>query len=153
MLNAVLKYLNNYFSEDTEPVTYDLTFIADGTISADFSESTIISGQYVRICGTKLNDGVYKVTAKDDSSLTIAETYDFKILTEAEITGTVQVLDIPRDLIAVIDDVTTYDATSTDGIASESQGARSITYAGDGGSGWKGIFQSKLSTYRRVRFK
>ena len=151
MLNATLKYLQNYFSTNTDAYPYDLTFTATDTIASDFSESSIIAGQYIQVDGTLLNNGVYKVLTKSDTEITVSEVYDYSILTEAEVEdASMQVLEIPRDLIAIIDDITTYDATSTDGVASESQGGRSISYANSGGSGWQGIYDSKLSAYRKL---
>lgn len=154
MLNQVLKYLNRWFYRLSNGLpeysfSKDCTFTTANKIEADFA-STFLVGEYVKIEGSRLNDGVYKISAIDAISLTIDATVDLTITTEPEITCTLTKLDIPKELIALIAEIKTYNTNVTDGVASESQGSRSISYGTQ--SGWQGAFKSRLSQYRKVRW-
>ena len=160
MLNAVIKYLNNYFFEYTYTVpkyqfTVDCTFTASDTITGDFTD-TFIVGEYILVKGTRVNDGIYKVTANGGTSLTVDATLDITISTEStEVETTLTKMYIPDELIELIAEIKTYNTNTTDGIVSESQGERSVTYgtsSGGGSTGWKSAFSDRLSTYRKLRW-
>lgn len=158
MLNAVLKYLNNYFfqySNGTKKYTFtkDTTFTTNDTLAGDFTD-TFIAGEYILVEGTRLNDGVYLISSITDSEITIDATLDRTIKTEAEVSTTLTKLYIPDDLLDIIAEIKTYNTNVTDGVSSESQGNRSISYSSDGtgSSGWKNAFASKLSTYKKLRW-
>lgn len=159
MLNEVLEYLNNYFYKYTLGVrnysfTRDVTFTTNTLTASDFSD-TFVAGEYINIEGTRLNDGVYKVSAIDGTTITIDSTVDFTIVAEAEVETTLTKCYIPKDLVALIAEVKTYNTNVTDGIASEKQGERSVTYStGSEGSasGWQSAFASRLSKYKKLRW-
>jgi hypothetical protein len=150
MINQVLGYLNNYFINYNYQSIIDSTFTATDTIAGDF-EDTFLVGEWIIISGTRLNDGVYLISAIDTTSLTIDTGYD-KLITTEELAEDVlyRKLDIPAQLITIIADIATYQASESIGIASESQGNTSITYASS--SGWQGAFTSKLSQWRKLRW-
>lgn len=158
MLNEVIEYLNNYFFKYTLGITTysytrDLTFTTNNTIEADFTD-TFLVGEYILIEGTRLNDGIYKISAIDTTSITIDATLDITISAEAEISAEITKLFIPKELIATIAEIKTYNTTTTDGIASESQGTRSVSYATstNGSSGWQNAFKSRLARYKKLRW-
>lgn len=154
MLNSVLEYLNNYFFRYTLGVksytfTRDVTFTSANTLTGDFT-STFLVGEYILIEDTRLNNGVYLITAIDDTTITIDATLDITIDTESEIECTLTKLFIPKPLISLIAEIKTYDASTTSGLVSESQGSRSVSYATM--SGWKTAFGSQLSGYKKLRW-
>ena len=155
MLNAVLREINNYFfeySSGSKQFSYskDVTFTTNNTlIASDFSD-TFIVGEYILIENSRINNGVFLITAIDGTTITIDATLDLTITTEPERSVTLTKCFIPGELLALIEDVKTYDTNITTGLASESQGNRSVSY-GDS-SGWKKAFSSDLSIYKRLRW-
>ena len=155
MLNAVLKELNNYFKKYTLGVanytfSKDVTFTSNDTLTATSFADTFIVGEYILIEDSRVNDGVYKISAIDGTTITIDTTIDFTITTEAEVTVSLTKLYIPSDVIELIDEIKTCNTNNEDGITSESQGSRSVSF--DGGFSWKKAFSQRLSTYRKVRW-
>lgn len=156
MLNSVLKELNNYFTKRTSGVlnysfSVDSTFTAPATIAGDFTD-TFIAGEYIIIQGTRINDGVYLITSINDSSITIDTDVDISIKTEPEVTSTLTKAYIPPELIELIAEIKDYNDNNEDGLASEKQGNRSVSYGAVKRSGWKNAFGSRLSPYKKVRW-
>ena len=160
MLNEVIEYLNNYFFKYTLGVknytyTKDVTFTATGTLAATDFSSTFVVGEYILIENTRLNDGIYLITAIDATTITVDATLDIAITSEAEVEATLTKLYIPKQLIALIADIKTYNTNTTDGVVSESQGNRSVTYgtsSGGGASGWQSAFKNRLERYKKLRW-
>ena len=161
MLNETLEYLNNYFFEYTSgnsaTVKYKnyayskaLTFTSADTIEGDFTD-TFIVGEYIYIENSRLNDGVYLISAIDDTSITIDTTIDITVSTEAEVTCLITKCYIPKQLVSLIAEIKTYNTDSTTGVASESQGNRSVSYT-DGSSEWQNAFKGRLSAYKKLRW-
>ena len=165
MLNKVLRYLNNYFMNTKLVQTgtgfiYDrqyeynkeISFTATDTINGDF-EGTYIAGEYVRIQGSRINDGVYKVSANNNTSLTI-DTDIKAVKTEGAVSVLISKCYIPDELIDLVSDISSWvDNNSVDGVASESIDDYSITYDSNTSSGgWQGAFQGKLSQYKKLRW-
>ena len=65
MLEQICAYIHNYFVGDRYSGTFSIT---DGTLTID----GLVDGQYFRICGSRLNDGVYKYNV----DTLIDETFD-----------------------------------------------------------------------------
>ena len=153
MLNEILNYLNNYFADTDYSFETACTFTASDTIAGDFAD-TFIVGEYILIEGSRVNDGVYLIKAIDGTSITIDLTVDYVITTEPETTMTLTKCYIPQDLISLIAEINTFNANSTDGIASESQGQRSVSYVsgGNGTSGWINAFSPRLSIHKKLRW-
>lgn len=148
MLNEVLKYLNRYY-KTTDVYTKDVTFTADDTLTADFTD-TLIASEYFLVEGTRLNDGVYKVSANNTTSITIDTTVDLAIISEPEIATTITRLDIPRELLSLVEEIKTYNNGVVDGVSSETQGSRSVSY--ESGSSWQNAFSTRLSKYKKLRW-
>lgn len=169
MLNAVLNELNNFFFRFSSNIintsflrpnlniqfqfSIDATFTAPDTITGDFTDTYLV-GEYIKINDSRLNDGVYLITAIDNSSITIDTTVDFLIKTEPEIQCLFTKLFIPSDVVQLIDDINTFNTSVSNGVSSESQGNRSITYStgSNGSTGWVQAFNSRLSVYRKLRW-
>ena len=158
MLNAVLNELNNYFfkySTTTGTKQYsfskDITFTANDTLEADFADTFIVS-EYVLIEGSRVNDGVYLISAIDDTSITIDTTVDLVIKTEPEASCTITKLFIPQELLQVIAEIKTYNAKANDGVASESIDDYSISYQGGSSdeNSWPKVFRGKLGKWKRL---
>ena len=170
MLNTTLDYLANYFTEPnrkfynyqtylttTQRYIYEYpiqaTFTATDTISGDF-EDTFLVGEYIKIEGSRLNDGVFKIAAIDNTTLTIDTNFDQLIKTETEISVAMIKCFIPESLTDLIAEIKTYtDSHTVDGVKSESIDDYSITYTDEAGkSGWQGVFKGRLAQYKRVRW-
>jgi len=146
MINEVLKYLNRYY-KTTDEYSLDVVYTAEDTLTADFTD-TFLASEYFLIEGTRLNDGVFKVITNNTTSLTIDTTIDLKVITEPIIASTLTRLEIPRDLLALIAEIDTFNTNAVYGITSESQGNRSISYKED--SSWQGVFSNRLLKYKRL---
>lgn len=153
MLNEILNYLNNYFQDNDYSYTIDCTFTGNDTIEGDFAD-TFLVGEYIRIRDTRLNDGVYLISAIDDTSITIDTTVDYIIRTEAEVSTRLVKADIPRDFISLVSDIETYNTNNTTaGATSESIDDYSVSYDSDTISGgWQGAFKGKLARFKKMRW-
>ena len=94
MLETVLMYLNNWFVVGRYDDTYT---IEDGKLTLPF----LVNGQYFRIVGSLLNDGVYQYS---DTLELADETFD----------GSVWALAIPKALLSVVEEITAWTAKNGD---------------------------------------
>lgn len=140
MLTEVLGHLHNYFEVSAFPGTYT---IAGGGV--DSLPPSLAAGQYIRIAGSVLNDGVYRLPLAADSGM-VAETFD----------GCIFGLAVPGALLDLVSEIETWcagDAGQATGYASESFGGYSYSRAtGPDGAplGWQGVFRSRLNQWRKV---
>lgn len=153
-LTEICAECRNYFLRDYVEVS---KYIHQGTFTIANHSITDISflkaGQYFRIAGSDLNDGVYQNTIAGVASLT-DETF----------TGAVWAMSVPPAFIKLADDIAAWRAAnesatsknmspfsseSISGVYSYSKGAGS---GADGGTAvtWKSQFKSRLNAYRRV---
>ena len=146
MLYEICEHLNNFFdTRDGEYINRSAgTFvISDGVISP--LSSSLIGGQYIRIVGSLLNDGVWLLPA----DLTIAD------LQDETFTGAVFGLAIPRDLVTLDSEITAYvTANPASGYVSESFGGWSGTKAtGSNGAplSWKSVYAARLNRWRKLK--
>ena len=143
MLTEICEVLHNYFLNDSDPYrdihpgTY---VISGGTIAPlDF----LVDGQYFRIAGSRLNDGVYQ--------------YPSDILRDETFAGEIWAMNIPPSVIALADEIKAYqqsDAARPSAYMSESFGGYSYTRATDRRGAavtWQRIFSKQMDAYRRVR--
>ena len=143
MLETVLMYLNNWFAVGRYDDTYT---IEDGKLTLPF----LVNGQYFRILGSLLNDGVYKYangTALDETGTEITlidETFD----------GSVWALAIPKGFLSMVEEITVWTAKNGDGGAytSESFGGYSYSKATNSKGlavGWRDVFAAQLSPWKK----
>lgn len=147
MLGEICRELNNWFDENPKAGSKDRLFgefvIKDGVI--DLSETDIKPGQYFRIVGSVLNDGVYQHPA---SGLT-DETFD----------GAVWLMYVPNEILRLAQDIEAWqekyggiDSAAMSPFQSESFGGYSYSKSGSGGAmTWKSQFADRLSAYRKIR--
>lgn len=143
MLETVLMYLNNWFVVGRYDDTYT---IEDGKLTLPF----LVNGQYFRILGSLLNDGVYKYangTALDETGAEITlidETFD----------GSVWALAIPKGFLSMVEEITAWTAKNGDGGAytSESFGGYSYSKATNSKGmavGWRDAFAAQLAPWKK----
>lgn len=134
MLEEILAYLHNYFVVQTSP-------IQEWTITGGSLEIPgALSGQYIQIFGSILNDGVYL--------------YPMDGLTDETFTGTVRLLAIPKAVLALVDEIQAWtEKNQPTAFTSESFGGYSRTVAtGASGvpAGWQDVFKMRLAPYRKM---
>ena len=134
MLEQVLAYLHDDFARQTLPEQeWTITY---GTMDVPGA----LPGQYVRIIGSVLNDGVYQ--------------YPLTGLTDETFTGTVRLLAIPKTVLALVDEIQTWTVKNLPtAYTSESFGGYSRTVAtGASGvpAGWQDVFKMRLAPYRKM---
>lgn len=142
MLTELCGQLKNWF--EYECYTGDVE-IVDGVLKANI---TPMNGQYVRIVGSRFNDGVWLYND------------GFEGLTDESFHGGVWALAVPKEVLALADDITAwkdkYGEMSYSPFTSESLSASSYSYtknesAGNGaGATWQNIFSSRLSRWRKI---
>lgn len=133
MLEAVLAHLNNWFVSEIHSGVYT---ISGWKIELPF----LINGQYFRIVGSAMNDGVYQYPA---SGLT-DETFD----------GAIWALAIPKNIISLADEISEWnEKNQPSAYTSESFGGYSYT-RGTNGNGqpvsWQNVFAARLSPYKKL---
>ncbi len=129
MLEQILKNINNYFKKSSGVIT---EIQADGFISYD----EFFLGQYVKIEGSILNDGVYRIKEKQGDKYITYE--DLQV--ENNISY-VYGLAIPREILRLSEQVENH----VKGIKSETLGDYSVTY-----DDWKVAYKEELSRWRKV---
>lgn len=141
MLEQVLDYIHNYFIRDEYSGRY---VISGGVLTGvDF----LIDGQYYKIEGSLLNDGVHK---HPDSSLT-----------DEEFIGKICSMAVPVSVVAIADEISDWEEKYGNVVNgpynSESFGGYAYTKANGGSNGrsgdntgWRGVFGSRLNHWRKV---
>lgn len=141
ILSELCQELKNWFC-DTESDIHSGTYaIENGKLSLPF----LIDGQYFRIAGSVLNDGVYKY----DSDLTLQdESFD----------GAIWAMRVPPSVIQLASEIDAWIAANGDAVNSpyQSESWGGYTYSlksGGGESGaldWRTIFAGSLNRWRKL---
>lgn len=138
MLNEILAYLRNYFVKEKHKGEFQ---IIGGIIAPlDF----LIKGQYFRIVGSVLNDGIY---CYDGSELPMLDEI---------FEGEIWALAIPPDLLSLADEITDYmasDEAKPTAFTSESFDGYSYSKATDSNgvsASWQTIFAARLRRWRKI---
>lgn len=141
MLEKVMTYIHNWFLHSVTAGAWEIT---DGTVVIP----GLLDGQYFRIVGSVFNDGLHQYPANDLAD----ETFD----------GQVWGLAVPKDFIALVDEIeeweTKYGAAAASPYASESFENYSYSLGSDvtsGGNtdpatGWQRQFMARLIPYRKL---
>ena len=137
MLEQVLSYLNNFFVSKTLPEQeYTIT---GGSVEIPDA----LNGQYIRIVGSVMNDGVYQYPPTE--------------LTDETFTGMVQLLAIPNVVLLTVQEVENWakkDANQPTAYTSESFAGYSYSKATNANglaAGWQDVFRSQLAPYRKMK--
>jgi hypothetical protein len=136
-MNDLCDKLNNYFEREIHAGAFT---VENGSISLPF----LLNGQYFRIVGSVLNDGVYK--------------YPCSGLTDESFRGEVWAMGVPPALIALLAEInewqTKYGETVQSPYSSESFAGYSYSKATDSQTGgavtWQSAFRSQLSRWRKI---
>lgn len=140
MLEQVLSEIHNWFQQDIVPGTYT---IQDGGVTLPF----LRNGQYFRICGSVLNDGLHRYGP------------DMPPLEDETFTGAVWALAVPRAVVELAGEIAAwqekYGEASMGPYSSESKADYSYSKAADPQTGgavmWQSAFRSRLNPYRKLR--
>lgn len=148
MLTEICKYLKNWFDRN-QPKFYGTFFIVKGVLYYDGVKMADLlkKGQYIRIVGSSLNDGVY-----------LLEDADFE---DEVFEGAVWALAIPPAVIAISEEITAWtekygkaDSAALSPFNSESFAGYSYSKSnasGTAGAGtWQDVFGSRLTIWRKI---
>lgn len=146
MLEAICAHIHNWFTDEADIHSGAWT-ISGGTI--DLS-GVVIPGQYFRIVGSALNDGVYQAPASG--------------LDDETFTGEIWPMKVPRGVRQLAADIgqwqDKYGAAMASPFQSENvtgvysytkQGGKTSQGASGDADGWKTIFRSRLNQWRKLR--
>lgn len=150
MIGEICAEIKNYFTYEDDKHIGDWV-ISDGQISPVVNFPT----EYIRIIGSRLNDGVHKV-----SDLVKNPLHD------EEFHGAIWVMSPPADFITLVAEISAWqaanggaDSNAMSPYQSESFGGYSYSKASGGNSEsggasvptWQDAYASRLKIYRRVR--
>ena len=133
MLEEVCAELRNYFVKSVYRGRFK---IENGTIVLPF----LLEGQYFRVIGSVLNDGIYQYPATS--------------LQDEAFSGTIVAMAVPPRLIELVDKIKDYNTKNiASPYTSESWGGYSYTKATDSNGqavGWKTVFAKELNAWRKI---
>ena len=146
MLSQLCGYLRNYFEREKVLGTFR---IADGHITMVSSGSFApMEGQYIRVIGSYLSDGVYKYKSTGIEGLE-----------DEQFEGAVWLLAIPKDVVALDGEIDAwvdkYSGAIESPFSSESLTASSYSYTkassdSVGGVTWQKAFSARLAQWRKI---
>lgn len=140
MLEQICAFIHNYFVHDRISGTFT---IENGSITLPF----LVDGQYFRICGSRLNDGVYQYPTSD--------------LTDEVFDGVIWEMRVPRAVLEIESDILDWVDKYGEAVASpyqsETFGGYSYTKATATGlngatveAGWQSAFKTRLNEWRKL---
>ena len=136
MLDEILAEIRNYFVVKVH--SGDFKVIGGKLSPLDFLQN----GQYFRIVGSVMNDGVYR--------------YPYSGLTDETFSGEIWALAVPPTLIALAADIEEYEKKAKETVSpysSESFGGYSYTKATDSNGSplsWEKVFAKRLNKWRKI---
>lgn len=142
MIEEICAFIHNYFT-DAKTRQAGLWRITDGKLDLPFMKN----GQYFRITGSDVNDGVHQYPAWN--------------LSDEVFYGTIWPMRVPRMFLKLVDEIEAwqekYGAAAVSPYSSESFGGYSYTlaqgYANAGGgmlNTWQAIFGTRLNQWRKL---
>ena len=142
MIGQVCAECKNYFIQPDVDIHASNYTVTNGQIGP---VPFLKDGQYYRIVGSVLNDGVYK-HGTDDTDLS-----------DEEFFGAVWAMRVPRDFVELVSEIEAWESEHSAALnvpfSSESFDNYSYTLAKSEGGGaytWKDHFKGKLNGYRRM---
>ena len=140
ILSELCQELKNWFCDEAD-IHYGEYTIADGALSLPF----LIDGQYFRIAGSVLNDGVYK--------------YDSELeLNDETFTGAIWAMKIPPSVVDLATEIDAWIEKNGEAVSSpyqsESWGGYSYSLksggAESGSVDWRTVFGGSLNRWRKL---
>lgn len=138
MLAAVLAHLHNWF-DDPRTRMRGRFAVVGGKLSVP--DGKLLDGQFIRIVGSALNDGVYRWPTSG--------------LADEEFTGEVWPLSVPKAVIELADEIGRWAEKHGDAARSPFASESDLGYSyakqtrSDGLDGWQAAFKSDLDPYRK----
>lgn len=139
MLEQILDFIHNYFIKEVYRGTFK---IENGILVVDF----LLDGQYFRINGSLLNEGIYQYPAND--------------LKDEEFKGEIWSMAVPKSITDLAIEIEAWQNEYGDKLnspfQSESFGGYSYSKAsgtdskGNSLTTWQGVFGSRLNAYRKL---
>jgi len=142
MLEQICAFIHNYFVGDRYAGTFT---ISGGTLNVD----GLTYGQYFRICGSKLNDGVYQYPAND--------------LADEVFEGVIWDMRPPRAFMTLVSEIEAWQAKYGEYVSGPYQsenfkdysytlktGSTSSGHLDPDASTWRGVFRSRLNEWRKL---
>lgn len=139
-MTEVFQYLRNWFDRN-QPKYYGKFTIENGALVGDYK---IATGQFYRIIGSAMNDGVYKY---GENGL-IDETFD----------GAIWLMAVPNDIRNLITEIELWIEKYNDSVNSpyQSESFGGYSYSKAGGSNgssvptWQSVFADRLGRYKKL---
>lgn len=147
---AITNYTNNYFV-NTNTVIHDcLSFVDNKIISKNykFTDYYYMINSNVRVTGSIMNDGVYKITGISEKELILDKTF---ITENNDLLKTIAIVQYPKVLKEIVAEMIDYDLNNNKNIKSETISRHSITYK-DLNSLYPAEIVGKLSKFSRATF-
>lgn len=142
MIGEICAEIKNYFVQPNADIHVSNYTISGGILSPI---PFVQVGQYYRIIGSALNDGVYK-HGTDDLQLYAEEFF-----------GAVWTMRVPKDFIALCDEIEAWQEKNADALSGPYQSesipnySRTMRTAANGSAWtWKEQFKNKLNAYRKL---
>lgn len=145
IMTEVFQYLRNWFDRN-QPKYYGEFKIENGALVGDYK---IATGQFYRIMGSALNDGVYK--------------YGTDALEDEIFEGSIWLMAVPKDVRNLINEITLWqekyggiDSENMSPFQSESFGGYSYTKASGSSTSsssvptWQAVFADRLGRYKKL---
>lgn len=147
MLGMICAEIRNWFTYDCDKHIGNFEIIS-GVITPSFDFKT----DYIRIVGSRKNDGVHKVS-------------EMSLVDEGEFHGAVWEMSIPKDFLDLADEISAWETKygGVDGVInspfqSESFGGysyskssgRASSNSNESSPSWKSTFASRLNIYRKL---
>ena len=148
MLSQLCGYLRNWFERERFFGKFE---IHDGVITPLFNvaEHFLLDGQYIRIVGSLLNDGVYQYHAGQPIEGLVNEDFD----------GAVWSLAIPKEVVELDKEIDEWNKANAKAasspFSSENLSASSYSYSKSSGEAmaaltWPVVFAQRLSQWRKI---
>jgi hypothetical protein len=144
-MTEVFQYLRNWFDRN-QPKYYGQFKIEDGALVGDYK---IATGQFYRIIGSALNDGVYK--------------YGSDELNDETFEGALWLMAVPSDVRKLINEINAWqekygnvDSENMSPFQSESFGGYSYSKASGSSASassvptWQSVFADRLGRYKKL---
>lgn len=145
MLTEICAYLKNYFLHNHEADIHSGEYvITHGSLE---SPSFLKDGQYYRIVGSALNDGVHQYGDRTD------------VLRDETFKGAIWAMYVPPSIVELAADIEAWQTANASALnspyQSESFGGYSYSKSSGGGSSggaysWRDQFAARLNPYRRL---
>lgn len=151
MLTELCQELRNWFDRN-QPKWYGDFTIENGALVLN-DDMSLKDGQYFRIVGSALNDGVYQYKQEEENELT-----------DEIFTGAVWAMAVPPSVVALSAEIDEWiakyggvDSYNMSPFQSESFGGYTYSKASGGSSGgsgtglfWQDAFKNKLNRWRKI---